>query len=80
MAIKVTNDVDHYFETKKGLYQGDHMSSMLFNIVTSWLPLECAKQDDQIAGVVRHLVDVGLSIMQYACNTIPFMEDDLDKA
>ena len=34
----------------------------------------------QIAGVVPHLVDGGLSILQYADDTVLFMEHDLDKA
>src|SRR3954469_9235414 len=57
------------------------MSPMLFNIVADMLaiPIERAKQDDQIAGVVPHLVDGGLSILQYADDTILFMEHDLEK-
>ena len=70
------------FRQKKGLRQGDSMSPMLFNIVADMLAIliEHGKQDDQIAGVVPHLVDGGLSILQYADDTILFMEHDLDKA
>jgi hypothetical protein len=39
-----------------------------------------AKPDGQIKGVIPHLVDDGLSILQYADNTILFMEHNLDKA
>ena len=42
--------------------------------------IERAKEDGQIEGVVPHLVDGGLSIHQYADDTILFMEHDLDKA
>lgn len=58
------------------------MSPMLFNIVADMLAIliERAKQEGQIAGVVPHLVDGGLSILQYADDTILFMEHDLDKA
>ena len=42
--------------------------------------IERAKQDDQIAGVVPHLVNGGLSILQYVDEIIVFMEHDLDKA
>ena len=42
--------------------------------------IERAKTDGQIEGVVPHLVDGGLSILQYADDTILFMEHDLDKA
>ena len=39
-----------------------------------------AKADDQIQGVVPHLVDDGLSILQYADDTVIFMDHDLEKA
>jgi hypothetical protein len=42
--------------------------------------IERAKSDGQIEGVTPHLVDGGLSILQYADDTILFMEHDLDKA
>ena len=62
--------------------QGDPLSSILFNIVADMLAImiERAKLDGQIEGVVPHLVDEGLSILQYADDTILFMEHDLDKA
>ena len=82
MAIKVNDDVGHYFQTKKGLRQGDPLSPILFNIVVDMLAIliERAKNNGQIAGVVPHLVDDGLSILQYADDTILFMEHDLEKA
>ena len=42
--------------------------------------IERAKSDGQIEGVVPHLVDGGLSILQYADDTILFMEHDMEKA
>jgi hypothetical protein len=39
-----------------------------------------AKADNQIGGIVPHLVDEGLSILQYADDTILFMDHDLEKA
>ena len=82
VAIKVNDDVGHYFQTKKGLRQGDSVSPMLFNIVADMLAvmIERAKVDGQIDGVVNHLVDGGLSILQYADDTILFMDHDLEKA
>jgi hypothetical protein len=55
---------------------------MLFNIVADMLAImiECAKRDGLIEGVIPHLVDWGLSILQYADDTILFMEHDLEKA
>jgi hypothetical protein len=39
-----------------------------------------AKADEQIVGVVPHLVDEGISILQYADDTIIFMDHGLYKA
>ena len=47
VAIKVNDDIGHYFQTKKGLRQGDPMSPVLFNIVTGMLAIliDRAKQN-----------------------------------
>ena len=42
--------------------------------------VERAKLDGQISGVIPHLVEDGLSILQYADDTILLMDHDLDKA
>jgi hypothetical protein len=82
VAIKVNDDISKYFQTKKGLRQGDPLSPMLFNIVADMLAvmIERAKAGGQIEGVVPHLVDGGLSILQYADDTILFMEHDIEMA
>jgi hypothetical protein len=65
-----------------GLRQGDPLSSILFNIVTNMLAIiiNRAKNNGQIDRVVRHLIDNGLFILQYADDTIIFMEDNIEKA
>jgi hypothetical protein len=82
VAIRVNNDTGCYFQTRKGLRQGDPLSPMLFNIVADILDIliERAKYDGQIEGVIPHLVDGGLSILQNADDTILFMEHDLERA
>jgi hypothetical protein len=42
--------------------------------------IERVKIDGQFIGVIPHLVDGGLSFLQYADATILFMENDLEKA
>ena len=39
-----------------------------------------AKQDGQISGLFPNLVDDGISILQYAYNTIIFMDHNFDEA
>ncbi|KAL5648137.1 hypothetical protein ACJX0J_042492 [Zea mays] len=41
---------------------------------------EVAEEHEQIGGIVPHLIEGGLSILQYADDTILFLEHDLDKA
>ena len=82
MAIKVNDDVGKYFQTKKGLRQGDPLSPLLFNLVADMLAIliERAKQDGQILGLVPHLVDGGIFILQYADDTIIFIDHDIEQA
>ena len=82
VAIKVNDDIGKYFQTKKGFRQGDPLSPMIFNIVADMLAImiERAKSDGQIEGVIPHIIDGGLSILQYADDTILFVEHDIEKA
>ena len=58
------------------------MSPVLFNIVADILAIliKRAKDDGQISGVIPHLVDYGLSILQYADDTIIFVDHDIEQA
>jgi hypothetical protein len=55
---------------------------LLFNLVADMLTLLItrAKEDGQIRGLAPHLVDDGISILQYADDMILFMEHDLEQA
>src|SRR5438128_11454742 len=68
VAIKVNDQVGHYFQTRKGVRQGDPLSPILSNIMVDMLALLIAqaKENNQFKGIVTHLVDDGLSILQYA--------------
>jgi retron-type reverse transcriptase len=65
VTINVNDEVGPFFRTRKGLRQGDPLSPILFNIVANILAIliERAKADNQVSGVVPHLVDGGLSIL-----------------
>jgi hypothetical protein len=73
VAIKVNDEVGWYFQTRKGLRQGDPLSPC-YLIVADMLAIliERAKVDGQIEGLIPHLVDGGLVILQYTDDTILF--------
>jgi len=58
------------------------MSPILFNIVADILAILIAraKEAGQIEGVIPHLVQDGLSILQYVDDTVIFMSHDVEKA
>jgi hypothetical protein len=82
VGIKVNEEVGQYFQTRKGLRQGDPLSPILFNLVADMLAIlvSRAKNCGQFRGLVPNLVDGGLSILQYADDMILFLEDDLEEA
>ena len=82
VGIKMNDDIGHYFQTHKVLRQGDPMSPILFNIVVNMLTIQIGRAKDagQVGSPVSHLVDGGVSVVQYADDTIIFMEHDLAKA
>ena len=82
VAININDEEGPYFQTKKGLRQGDPLSPVLFNIVADMLTLfiKRAKAEGLLSGVVPHLVDDGLSILQYADDIVLFMDHNLEHA
>ena len=58
-GVQVNDNVGNFFQTKKGLRQGDPLSPIVFNLVADMLALlvSRAREDNQIKGVVPHLVD-----------------------
>jgi retron-type reverse transcriptase len=69
------------FQTRKGVRQGDPLSPILFNIVIDMLAIliNRAKNGGQISGVIPNIINDGLSILQYADNTILFMDIILNR-
>ena len=63
--MDVNDDGRPYFQTRKGLRQGDPLSLLFFNIIANMLKvfISRAKLDGQVDGVVPYLVDGELSIL-----------------
>jgi hypothetical protein len=74
VGIRVNDNIGHYFQTLEGLHQGDPLSLILFNTLAR------AKKDGQVRGSIPHIVEDGISILQYTDDTILFMKHDLAKA
>jgi hypothetical protein len=55
---------------------------MLFNIVADMLTIlfARAKEENQFHGIVPHLIPEGLSILQYADDTVVFLDHNLEHA
>jgi hypothetical protein len=82
VGIKINDDTGYNFQTRNGLKQGDPLSPILFNIVAGMLAIliSRAKAEGLVGSLIPHLADGGLSILQYADDTILFIEHDLAKA
>ncbi|WVZ81051.1 LOW QUALITY PROTEIN: hypothetical protein U9M48_028478 [Paspalum notatum var. saurae] len=72
VAVKVNNNIGRYFQTKKGLRQGDPLSPILFNLVAD-IKWPDSRIDTSSSGG-------SLSILQYADDTILFLERNLEQA
>jgi hypothetical protein len=80
-GVRVNDDIGHNFQTRNGLRQVDPLSSILFNIVANVLAIliSRAKNEGWVGSLIPHLVDGGVSILQYGDDTILFLEHDLEK-
>jgi len=60
-----SDEIGHFFQTKKVLCQGDTLCPLLFNTVADMLTvlINRAKEDVQLSGVVPHLVDGDLLVL-----------------
>jgi hypothetical protein len=77
VGIGVSNDIDNYMQMRKGLRKGDPLSPILVNIIADMLAILTARAKED--GLIPHLVDGGVSILQYADDTIIFIEHDMQK-
>jgi len=74
VCIDLNGERGEFFRSFKGLRQGDPLSPLLFNLVADALSamLSRASRAGVIQGLVPHLVDGGITHLQYADDTVLF--------
>jgi len=82
VGVSVNNVEGNYFETGKGFRQGDPLSPILFNFVVDILSrmLDKAINHDLIKGLGTTIIPRGVVCLQYADDTIIFLDKDPNKA
>nr|AAM08546.1 Putative retroelement [Oryza sativa Japonica Group]AAP53436.1 retrotransposon protein, putative, unclassified [Oryza sativa Japonica Group] len=81
VAIKVNDEVGPYFNTHKGLRQGDPLSPLLFNLAAEALTLlvQRAENNSLVEGLPIN-ENNKVTILQYADDTIFMIKDDPEQA
>jgi hypothetical protein len=64
----------------EGVRQGDPFSPFLFNIAAEGLAKKIAQAQEAklVTGLVPHLIENGVVILQYANDTILLLQDDME--
>jgi hypothetical protein len=77
-AIQINGEIGPFFRNKRGVRQGDPISPLLFNFMADALSamLDAASSAGHIKGVVSHLIQGGVTHLQYADDTILLIELD----
>jgi hypothetical protein len=82
VAVKLNGTIDPYFQSYKGVRQGDPLSPLLFNLVVDCLTrmVVKAQQNDLMTGLIKNLIPRGVAILQYANDMIMCLEHNVEKA
>ena len=82
MGVKVNDNIGKFFKTFKGLRQGDSLSPLLFDLAIDALAIimDRARNEGFIKGVLTYNHENGVNMLQYADDTILFIDKDEEKA
>jgi hypothetical protein len=74
VVVRTNDTMGPYFNTHKGVRQGDPFSPFLFNITTDGLAclVNKAQHEGLLVGMVPHIIEKGVISLQYADDTIFF--------
>lgn len=77
VGVKISAHESDFFLTSKGLRQGDPLSPLLFNLVVDVLTK--AASHNLVRGLCPDVFPGGIMCLQYADDTILFLEKDVEK-
>jgi retron-type reverse transcriptase len=82
VGLVINNIEGEFFQTGKGLRQGDPLSPVLFNLVVDILfrMKQKTSNDQLIRGLGNNLIEGGVISLQYADDTIHFVDNDIESA
>jgi hypothetical protein len=81
LCVKINNTRGKDFGSHRGVRQGDPFSPFLFNIAAEGLAkmIAHAQEAKLVTGLVPHLIENGVVILQYADDTILLIQDDMEQ-
>jgi len=82
LSIRPNDEDSTYFKTGKGLRQGDPLSPLLFNLVADVFTKMLMKAGGAglISGLLPEICPGGVISLQYADDTLLFLQNNLEKA
>jgi len=82
VSVKLNDLVGRYIRSYKGVRQGDPLSPILFNFVADGLTrmIHKAQANDLFHGLVDHIIDKGVGVLQYVDDTILCLKHNIDDA
>jgi hypothetical protein len=82
VGVRINDVNSEYFEAGRGVRQGDRISPVLFNFVDDVFTRMLIKAADRqlISGLFRSFCPTGIMSMQYADDTLLFLDKSLDNA
>ena len=82
VCVRLNDENGPYFAVGKGLRQGDPMSPLLFNLVVDVFTKMLIKAANQgiISGLLTDMCEGGIVSLQYADDTILFLQNNLPQA
>jgi hypothetical protein len=82
LSVEVNDKVGPYFDIHKRVRQGDPFAPLLFNMAANSLAkmVSVEQQNGLVVGLADNIITKGISMLQYADDTILLIQDDLEQA